>query len=169
MKGLSIIIPVYNSEKYLKNCLDSIVAQTYSQWECLLIDDGSTDRSSEICKNYAEQDPRFKYLRKKNGGVADARNYGLERVQGEYVSFVDNDDLLHPMMYQYLIDSLENTNSEISCCNYIKDFRSYDEVAKDLNKTWSGGGDRNTYRSRRDILQYREGKSKWWYRGTHLE
>lgn len=100
--------------------------------------------------------------------MADARNYGLERVQGEYVSFVDNDDLLHPMMYQYLIDSLENTNSEISCCNYIKDFRSYDEVAKDLNKTWSGG-DRNTYRSRRDILQYREGKSKWWYRGTHLE
>lgn len=168
MKRLSIIIPVYNSEKYLKNCLDSIVAQTYSQWECLLIDDGSTDCSSKICKNYAEQNPRFKYLRKKNGGVADAGNYGLERVQGEYVSFVDNDDLLHPMMYQYLIDALENTNSEVSCCNYFKDFRSYDEVAKDLNKTLSGGG-RNTYRTRRDILQYREGKSKWWYRGTHLE
>ena len=101
MKLLSIIIPVYNSEKYLRNCLNSVVAQTYSQWECLLIDDGSTDHSSEICKSYSERDSRFKYLRKKNGGVADTRNYGLERVQGEYVSFVDNDDMLHPMTVSY--------------------------------------------------------------------
>lgn len=140
MKLLSIIIPVYNSENYLRNCLNSIVAQTYSQWECLLIDDGSTDYSSEICKSYAERDSRFKYLKKKNGGVADTRNYGLERVQGEYVSFVDNDDLLHPMMYQYLIDKLESTNSEVSCCNYIKDFRTYDEVNNELLKPLSSGG-----------------------------
>lgn len=151
MKLLSIIIPVYNSEKYLRNCLNSVVAQTYSQWECLLIDDGSTDHSSEICKSYSERDSRFKYLRKKNGGVADTRNYGLERVQGEYVSFVDNDDMLHPMIYQYLIDILESTNSEVSCCNYIKDFRAYDEVAKELLKPLSSGGGAEVLTNREDI------------------
>lgn len=147
MKLLSIIIPVYNSEKYLKKCLDSVATQTYSQWECLLIDDGSTDHSPEICKSYSERDSRFKYLRKKNGGVADTRNYGLEQVQGEYVGVVDNDDMLHPMMYQYLIDKLESTNSEVSCCNYIKDFRTYDEVTKELLKPCPpGGGDRNAHK-----------------------
>lgn len=141
MKLLSILIPVYNSENYLRDCLNSVAAQIYTKWECLLIDDGSSDHSSEICKSYAERDSRFKYLRKKNGGVADTRNYGLERASGEYVSFVDNDDLLHPMMYQYLIDKLESTNCDVACCNYIKDFRPYDEVIDELNKpvTFVGG------------------------------
>ena len=139
MKLLSIIVPVYNSEKYLGRCLDSIASQSYKEWECLLIDDGSTDSSSEICKAYSEDDSRFKYIRKANGGVADSRNYGLQRALGEYIAFADNDDLLHPMMYQTLIDSLENTNSEISCCKYIKDFRSYDDVEKEIAVPIGGG------------------------------
>lgn len=87
MKLLSIIIPIYNSENYLSDCLNSVAAQTYTQWECLLIDDESSDHSSEICKRYVECDSRFRYLRKKNGGVADARNYGLERVRGGICEF----------------------------------------------------------------------------------
>ncbi len=139
MKLLSIIVPVYNSEKYLENCLNSIAAQTYRQWECLLIDDGSSDSSSDICKKFVEDDNRFKYFKKENGGVADSRNYGLERIQGEYVSFVDNDDLLHPMMYQTLIEQLEDTSCEVSCCKYVKDFRTYDDVKNELATPMRGG------------------------------
>lgn len=151
MKLLSIIIPVYNSENYLSDCLNSVIAQTYTQWECLLIDDESSDRSSEICESYAKRGSRFKYLRKKNGGVADTRNYGLERIRGEYVSFVDNDDLLHPMIYQYLIDKIESTNCDVSCCNYIKDFRIYDEVNNELHKSLSSGGKTEILINREDI------------------
>lgn len=132
---LSIIVPVYNSEPYLPACLKSIVNQSFNEWECLLIDEESTDNSPNICKEFSQKDGRFKYYRKKRGGVADARNYGIEHAKGEYISFADNDDLLHPKMYEYLIKNLENTNSDVSCCKYIKDFRSYDEVNESMLAT----------------------------------
>lgn len=92
---ISIIIPVYNVEKYIRECLDSILCQTFSDFEVLLIDDGSPDKSGDICDEYATKDPRFKVFHKPNGGVSSARNLGLENAQGEWVLFVDADDVIY--------------------------------------------------------------------------
>ena len=91
---ISVIVPVYNVEQYLRQCLDSILNQTYQEIEVLLINDGSTDASDEICREYAERDNRIRYFVKENGGLSDARNYALDRATGEYVTFVDSDDFL---------------------------------------------------------------------------
>lgn len=91
---VSIIIPVYNVEKYLSQCLDSILYQTYTNWECLVIDDGSKDRCGAICDNYAAKDSRFKVFHKTNGGVSAARNYALDRMHGDWCCFVDADDVI---------------------------------------------------------------------------
>lgn len=89
---ISIIIPVYNAEKYLRQCLDSVVAQTYTNWECLLIDDGSIDSSGAICDEFEQIDSRFKVVHKYNGGVSSARNRGIEEASGKYIMFFDSDD-----------------------------------------------------------------------------
>ena len=89
---ISIIVPVYKAESYLHRCIDSILAQTFTDWELLLVDDGSPDRSGEICDEYAKKDKRIRVFHKENGGVSSARNLGLEKMQGEYVMFVDSDD-----------------------------------------------------------------------------
>lgn len=89
---ISIIIPVYNTEKYIRRCIDSVIAQSYSDWELILVDDGSTDGSGEICDEYAEKDERIRVFHKANGGVSSARNVGLDNANGEWVSFVDSDD-----------------------------------------------------------------------------
>lgn len=94
MPKVSIIIPVYKAEKYLNRCIDSILAQTFTDWELLLIDDGSPDRSGDICDEYAKKDTRIRVFHKNNGGVSSARNLGLDNVLGEYVTFVDSDDWL---------------------------------------------------------------------------
>lgn len=91
---ITVIVPVYNVEQYLRQCLDSILNQTYQEIEVLLINDGSTDASDEICREYAERDNRIRYFVKENGGLSDARNYALDRAEGEYVTFVDSDDFL---------------------------------------------------------------------------
>lgn len=91
---ISIIVPVYNVEKYLRKCLDSISAQTFTDWECLLIDDGSPDNSGAICDEYAVKDSRFKVFHKPNGGVSSARNLGLDMASGEWVTFIDSDDII---------------------------------------------------------------------------
>lgn len=97
---ISIIVPIYNVEGYLSQCLDSIIAQTYWDWECILVDDGSKDGSSRICDEYASKDSRFSVIHKPNGGVSSARNIGLEQAKGEWVFFSDADDLLE-------VDALE--------------------------------------------------------------
>lgn len=94
MAKISIIVPVYNTAKYLEQCIDSIVAQTYTDWELLLIDDGSTDRSGDICETYAAKDTRIRVFHKENGGVSSARNLGLDHAQGEWITFVDSDDYI---------------------------------------------------------------------------
>ncbi len=92
---ISVIVPVYNAEKYLRRCIDSILAQTYSDFELLLIDDGSKDSSGEICDEYAQKDTRVRVFHKENGGVSSARNLGLDNARGEWVTFVDSDDYVH--------------------------------------------------------------------------
>lgn len=97
---LSVIVPVYKAEKYLHRCVESILTQTFTDFEILLIDDGSPDRSGEICDEYAKKDSRIKVFHKLNGGASDARNVGLDNAQGEYVCFVDSDDVVDPTSCQ---------------------------------------------------------------------
>ena len=117
MKLLSIIIPIYNASKYLESTLNSILNQTYRNIEVLLIDDGSTDNSSELCLEMTEKDNRFKYYRTENGGPSKARNLGIELAQGEYIGFCDSDDLVDHSMYSILINYLENSSSDIALCD----------------------------------------------------
>ena len=92
MPTISVIVPIYNTEKYLRRCIDSVLAQTYKDFELLLIDDGSTDSSGAICDEYAALDARVSVFHKENGGVSDTRNYGLDLAQGKYLMFLDADD-----------------------------------------------------------------------------
>lgn len=116
---ISIIIPIYNSESLLNDCITSIVSQDYSDWELLLIDDGSTDSSSIIALRWAESDSRIKYYRKENGGVSSARNYGLDQAKGEYIMFVDSDDLCAPTLVSALSVAYRE-NLDISICDIQK-------------------------------------------------
>ena len=104
MPKVSIIIPVYNSENTLRRCLDSVLAQTFTDFECLLINDGSKDRSGDICDEYARKDNRVKVFHKENGGVSSARNVGLDNAQGEWITFVDSDDWVEDRILDYLIN-----------------------------------------------------------------
>lgn len=119
MKNLkfSIIIPVYNSEKFLKRCVDSILKQTYSNLEIILVDDGSVDMSSKICDDYSLKDGRVKVFHKENGGVSSARNYGIEVSTGDYISFVDSDDYIDSNMYELLAKKINEENSDVVICN----------------------------------------------------
>lgn len=96
---ISVIVPVYNVERYLRKCLDSIIAQTFSDWECICVDDGSPDNSGKILDEYAAKDKRFVIIHKENGGVSSARNAGLDMARGEYITFCDSDDWIDPATY----------------------------------------------------------------------
>lgn len=133
MKKISVIVPVYNGEKWLRMCLDSIQNSTYKNLEILLIDDGSTDSSPSICNEYCEADTRFIYFRKENGGQPDARNFGINKATGDFLSFVDQDDLVHPKMYEILIENAVKTDSLVSCCSYSKDYEDYQTIIDDIN------------------------------------
>ena len=113
---ISVIVPVYNVEKYLKQCVDSIVAQTYTDMEIILVDDGSTDSCPQICDAYAVTDTRIRVLHKKNGGLSDARNAGLEVARGEFIGFVDSDDYIMPKMYEILSQACMEHEAEIAMC-----------------------------------------------------
>lgn len=115
---VSVIIPVYNTEKYLSKCLDSVKFQTYSDIEVILVDDGSTDNSKDIANRYAESDKRFRTITQANVGVSGARNKGLDLAKGEYILFVDSDDWLEPQMLEKLICNISKYNTDISCCQY---------------------------------------------------
>ena len=116
MSLVSVIVPVYNIEQYLNICMDSILAQSYHSLQIVLVDDGSTDNSGVICDEYAAKDPRVTVIHKENGGLSDARNAGIEIVKGEYVTFVDSDDMLNPRTIEYLIDLITEYNGDISVC-----------------------------------------------------
>ena len=116
---ISVIVPIYNVEKYLYKCLSSIKNQIIdSEFEVLLIDDGSTDSSSIIAKSFVEIDKRFKYYKKKNGGLSSARNYGVNLSSGEYICFVDSDDYIHPLFLNLLFGDIKRYNSDVAICSY---------------------------------------------------
>lgn len=118
MNKISVIIPVYNVEKYLPQCLESVINQTYHNLEIILVDDGSTDSSPQICNDYATKDNRIKLIHKENGGSSDARNEGLKLISSNFVAFVDSDDILSPHLYQILMDILLKTDSDIAECSF---------------------------------------------------
>ena len=115
---ISIIVPIYNVEKYLKRCLDSIIEQTYTNLEIILIDDGSRDNSGNICDEYAKCDSRIKVMHKQNGGVSSSRNAGLSLATGCFIGFVDPDDYISKDMYTILYDELAKNDADISMCGY---------------------------------------------------
>lgn len=118
---ISVIVPVYHVEKYLDQCVQSILNQTYRDIEVILVDDGSADACSSMCDRYANEDPRVKVLHKENGGLSDARNAGLEIAKGEYISFVDSDDYIHSEMYEVMVAFLErNPSIHVAMCRYNK-------------------------------------------------
>lgn len=117
MNKISIIIPIYNVEQYLPQCLDSIINQTYKNLEIILINDGSTDNSGKICDNYAKVDNRIHVFHKKNEGVSSARNLGLDKCTGDFIGFVDPDDFIELNMYEILYNEQQRTNADIVCLN----------------------------------------------------
>ena len=119
MDKISVIVPIYNVGKYLKKCLDSLLLQTHSNIELLLVNDGSTDDSADICDEYARRDSRVKLFHKPNGGVASARNLGLGHLTGDFVGFVDSDDFLEPTMYASLLNKMRAADADISVSSFF--------------------------------------------------
>lgn len=117
---ISVVIPVYKVEKYLRRCIDSILNQTYGNYEIILVDDGSPDDCGKICDWYATQYSKIRVFHKKNGGLSDARNYGVEQARGEYIAFIDSDDYVEPDYLAYLYGLLKKHNADISVCCMIK-------------------------------------------------
>ena len=114
---ISIIVPVYNVEQYLEKCVNSIINQTYENLEIILVNDGATDSSGELCDKLATIDSRIKVYHKENGGLSDARNYGVERSTGEYIGFVDSDDYIDVEMYEKLYEAIKKENADVAECN----------------------------------------------------
>lgn len=124
MAEVSIIVPVYQVENYIRQCVNSILAQTFTDFELILVDDGSTDQSGKICDEYAKMDGRVKVIHKKNGGPSDARNRGMDQAIGNYFMFVDSDDYIAPTMVECLHESILNKDADIVACNYLYFFEN---------------------------------------------
>lgn len=122
---VTIIIPIYNAERYIDRCIKSILHQSFNKWELLLVDDGSTDRSNEICEKYALQDNRIKVLHKENGGVSSARNYGICHSRGKWLTFIDIDDYVQDNFLEILIKEATDADLIVSGAHYINDKISF--------------------------------------------
>ena len=117
---LSIIVPVYDVERYLPKCMDSILAQTFTDFELILVDDGSPDNCPALCDAAAAKDARIRVLHQKNGGLSAARNAGLDVARGEWIGFVDSDDYIAPEMYETLYKAVQSTGADLALCDYVK-------------------------------------------------
>lgn len=142
MDKISVIVPVYNVENYLQQCINSILQQTYHHLEIILIDDGSKDSSGKICDEYALKDDRIVVIHKENGGVSSARNKGIEVATGKYIAFVDADDWIEPEMYEVMLQKLLDSNVDIVRClqktiyhNYVANDDLYEEGIIDLSQS----------------------------------
>ncbi|MBQ8822675.1 MAG: glycosyltransferase [Lachnospiraceae bacterium] len=127
---ISVIVPVYNTEKYLEKCVESIINQTYENLEIILVDDGSTDGSGAIIDGFAQRDGRIIVVHKENGGAGSARNSGLDMATGSYIGFVDSDDWLECGMYQALVDAMEDELLDMVICNYSIDLGEVHQTMK---------------------------------------
>ena len=118
MYAISIVIPIYGAEKYLRTCLDSVVNQTFTNWQAICIDDGSPDRSGDIAEEYAARDKRFVVIHQENAGVAGARNTGIKHASGEYIMFLDSDDFIHPQTMEIAYYMARRDDTDIVCYTY---------------------------------------------------
>ena len=134
---ISIIVAIYKSEPFLVKLLDSIINQSYRNLEIILVDDGSPDNSGEICDEYAKKDDRIIVIHKENGGACEARNYGLEKATGEYVSIIDGDDWLETDYIEYLYNLVSTTDSEMSMTDQIFTTRDRKQIKNDKIEIWS--------------------------------
>ena len=132
MPAISVIVPIFNVENYVRKCVDSILNQTFSDIEIILVDDGSTDASGRICDEYLSKDDRIRVIHKENGGLSDARNAGLDMCTGEYIGFVDGDDYIDGDMYELLYKNLIQYDADISMCRFRRIYNNrIDDNGKD--------------------------------------
>ena len=129
---VSVIVPVFNTDDYLRECLEALKQQTYDNLEIIMINDGSTDNSGNICREFSKKDSRFILIQQENRGLAVSRNAGLEKASGKYVCFVDSDDLVHERYVEILYENLVRYQADISMCNYLK-FRGKTELHGDVD------------------------------------
>lgn len=120
MKKVSVIIPMYNSENYVKSCIQSVTGQSYGNLEIILVDDGSTDQGVSVCRELAEADGRIRLFRQENQGVSAARNHGIDAATGEYVFFLDSDDAIHPFLIEKMLQQAETNHAQLAFCGYRK-------------------------------------------------
>lgn len=141
---ISVIVPVYNMEQYLERCINSIKKQSYSNLEIILVDDGSTDHSADMCDTYAQEDQRIKVIHKVNGGLSEARNAGLAIATGTYIGYVDSDDWIEPQMYQKMYEACIENEAQVAVCRYAKVYS---------DETIRGGNHKTTVFERDSILK----------------
>lgn len=133
MPAVSIIIPIYNTEQYLADCLESVLAQTFADFEAIVVDDGSTDGSAEIIRKYANRDSRFVSVHQENKGLSDARNAGIDIARGNWITFVDSDDVIQPQFLETLLDIANKAGADIACCNK----RNFANISENTQSTSS--------------------------------
>lgn len=132
---ISVIIPVYNTEKYISRCLESLISQTYSEWEAICVDDGSRDLSGQILDGYAGKDERIKVFHINNGGASHARNYALDRAKGDFLMLVDSDDFLHPQTMMLCMEAMERDHSDLVTFRYHHPYRTRAMIRHFLHMT----------------------------------
>ena len=137
MPRLSIVIPVYNVERYLGECLDSVLAQTFGDYEVIVVNDGSTDGSAALAEDFARRDPRFRLVHQENGGLSKARNTGIDVATGEYMAFLDSDDALPPDAYELLVGTLDRTGSDFATGNVYRFTRFATHQSRFLARTFT--------------------------------
>lgn len=133
---ISVIVPVYNVEQYLERCVDSIINQTYTNLEIILVNDGSTDNSGKLCDELAKKDERIRVIHKENGGLSDARNRGIDEAESDLVGFIDSDDYIDRDMYEMLLKNLNNTDADLSMCALYDVYNNTPEVQVTNKETW---------------------------------
>ena len=133
---ISVIVPVYNVEQYLERCVDSIINQTYTNLEIILVNDGSTDNSGKLCDELAKKDERIRVIHKENGGLSDARNRGIDEAESDLVGFIDSDDYIDSDMYEVLLKNLNNTDADLSMCALYDVYNNTPEAQVANKETW---------------------------------
>ena len=133
---ISVIVPVYNVEQYLERCVDSIINQTYTNLEIILVNDGSTDNSGKLCDELAKKDERIRVIHKENGGLSDARNRGIDESESDLVGFIDSDDYIDRDMYEILLKNLNNTDADLSMCGLYDVYNSISQAQVTNKETW---------------------------------
>ena len=134
--NVSIIVPVYNAEKYISECIESILNQSYKNFELIMVNDGSTDKCGMICNQYENFDKRVRVIHQPNQGQSRARNLGVELARGKWISFVDGDDIIHPQMLELMIDAIEKSNAKMCICGAVESHEIPKEFFEKKTSKW---------------------------------